>query len=543
MVTFAILILGGILIALKKIRFATMPLFILLLILPSTIVQIYKAQDVESEKLPLAGTSFAALNGSMGIKQNALDLITANDILKHFRGISTQIGIGTVIEVTSKIEQLSDKGHDTIRTYTKILVRLPLSDSIKSEQIIFARYFGGKVGERGVSVDALWAYGPNDTVIVPSQFSLKEGMSILFFVDGNTTELRGYIPYSLPTTTNNSLSLKLLSETQPSTTVAEADGYGFSWSDGLHRDWNNLPVVYNIDPDGTGDIAGTTNEFNAIKAGFSTWEDLRFSGIDFTYNSTSYDYDTQSDFYDYDWINVVGWATFGTDPGYIGACINWYNGVHLTESDIHLNDYKTFSIGASAGAYDVQSIVTHEVGHTLRLHDLYNVGNVAQTMYHFTGTNSIALRSLEWGDENGAHYVYPVHNDANQGGDGSNTFSGASSVIKNTAYYGRLCDLPTPDHTLDTQDYFKIYAGSTSRLAFVLHPPSNADFDLELYNPSGQLVAYSRTRTNGGSETITRDPMGVTGYWRIRIYRYSTGGQGGNGQYYFRISDIPLKYR
>lgn len=241
-----------------------------------------------------------------------------------------------------------------------------------------------------------------------------------------------------------------------------------------------------------------------------------------------------------DGYNVLLWIT-RNDETWVSLTYGWPDPsdyFHTIETDIEFNDRYAFCIGAQANCYDVQSIATHEIGHWLTLEDLTSS---AQTMYGIASTNSITMRTLQWGDKNGAHYVYPVHNDAGSGGDGSNTFNDASSVIKNTEYYGRLCDLPTQDHTLDTQDYFKIYTGSTARLAFVLHPPSNADFDLELYNPSNQLVAYSRTRTNGGSETITCDPMGVTGYWRIRIYRYSTGGQGGNGQYYFRISDLPSK--
>lgn len=315
--------------------------------------------------------------------------------------------------------------------------------------------------------------------------------------------------------------------------VDEADGYGFGW-EGHHRDWGDLPINYYIDIDGTPDIAGTS-EFDAIRAAFTTWEDLRFSGIDFTDMGTRNVAGSQ-----YDGYNVLLWIS-RYDQTWVANTYGWSSGLHILETDVEFNDRYSFSIGAQPNCYDAQSIATHEIGHWLRLEDLQSS---AQTMYgNGAATNDVSLRSLEWGDENGAHYVYPVHNDAGSGGDGSNNFSGASSVIKNTAYYGRLCDLPTPDHTLDTQDYFKIYAGSTSRLAFILHPPSNADFDLELYNPSGQLVAYSRTRTNGGSETITLDPMGVTGWWRIRIYRYSTGGQGGNGEYYFQISDMPLKYR
>jgi hypothetical protein len=473
--------------------------------------------------------------------QEATSLIEANQILIENRYLSTFVAIGEV----KKVESITlDYETGKIATNAEICVDVPLTENIHANDTITVRYVGGTVGNMTLWVKINWAYGPEDTVRLPGEFKLDIGATIMFFAkeEYDHVKLLTYVPFSIDNaSTSNDYDagegyMLPLSEPQPSTTVNEVSGYGFEWF-GIHRYWSDLPVKYYIDPDGTADIAGTS-EFDAIRAAFATWEDLRFSGIDFTDMGTGINVAS----FTKDGYNILLWIT-RNDQTWVSMTYGWpdpSDPLHTIETDIEFNDRYAFCIGAQANCYDVQSIATHEIGHWLTLEDL---DSSAQTMYGIASTNSIAMRSLKWGDENGAHYVYPIHNDANQGGDGSNTFSGASSVIKNTAYYGRLCDLPTPDHTLDTQDYFKIYAGSTSRLAFVLHPPANADFDLELYNPSGQLVAYSRTRTNGGSETITRDPMGVTGYWRIRIYRYSTGGQGGNGQYYFRISDIPLKYR
>lgn len=412
---------------------------------------------------------------------------------------------------------------------------MPLTDNIQANDTLVVRYVGGSIGDIALIVNIMWAYGPEDTISLPDVMKLETGEKVLFFCRQKEDHLQllTYIPFPADGTKEvdkpDGNDYLQLSENQPSTSVDEEDGYGFAW-DGYHRYWNDLPINYYSDIDGTSDIAGTS-EFDAIRAAFTAWEDLRFSGIDFTDMGTCNVASAQ-----YDGYNALLWIT-NYNETWVALNHNYVSNFHILESDTEFNDRYAWAVGAQQNCYDVQSVATHEIGHWLMLMDMQSN---SQTMYGHMATNDVSPRSLEWGDENGAHYVYPVHNDANQGGDGSNTFSGASSVIKNTLYYGRLCDLPTPDHTLDTEDYFKIYTGSTARLAFVLHPPSNADFDLELYNPSGQLVAYSRTRANGGSETITRDPMGITGEWRIRIYRYSTGGQGGNGQYSFKISDIPL---
>lgn len=294
-----------------------------------------------------------------------------------------------------------------------------------------------------------------------------------------------------------------------------------------------MPVTYYIDPDGTSDCTG---ELEAIRAGFQTWEDLRFSDIDFTDGGTRDATDYINDGY-----NIVFWTPGNSSISWVGNTVTFSSSGHILGEDTAFNDYLTWRIGAFSGCWDVQSVATHEIGHWLHLDDLYQESNTGQTMYAFGSANSISMKSLEWGDENGAHYVYPLHNDAGSGTDGSNTIAGAGSILKGITYYGRLCDLPTPDHTLDTQDYYKFYAGSTSRLAFTLISPPNADFDLELYNPSGSLTDYSRNRANGGSDVITKDGgMGTTGWWTLRVYRYSTGGQGGNGQYSIKFDDMPL---
>lgn len=468
-------------------------------------------------------------------------LIEANQILRQVRNSSTYVATGSVVGVVSKLGE-----NGGIRTYANISIALPIKGNIKPNDILTVWYYGGEVGDQKLGVDILWPHLPGDTVVLPTVFELKVGMSVLFFAYqwSSNVELLLYVPVQTEyMTTNYSMGsnggeIIILQETQPSTNVTESSGYGFGWN-GDHRDWADFPVLYNIDPDGTPDISGT-DEFPAIRAAFQTWEDDRFSGVDFTDNGTGV-HETINTLGTANGMNVVTWTLRTPDPGWLAQTWRYYRSPHhLSENDIEFNDNYDWSVGAVANRYDVQSVATHEIGHFLRLLDLTTTANLDQTMYYMSNNNSITLRSLEWGDLNGAHYVYPVHNDAGSGGDGSNDFANAKQITKNIWYYGRLCDLPTPDHTLDTQDWYKFYAGASSRLAFTLFNPSNADFDLELYNPSGTLTDYSRNRQNGGSENIARDPMGTTGWWRLRIYRFSTGGQGGNGVYQFKYKDLPL---
>ncbi len=474
------------------------------------------------------------------IVQNATSMIDTNQILTRIKGDSSFVGIGTVEKIGY---DFLDDWSGRIVTSADLIMEVPLAGSVKSNQTVTVRYDGGTIGDETMAIFFSWAVGPADTVRLPSPMKLDVGMRVLFFAQQKVgyIQLITYVPFStenaetalIPSSNNGDLTI--LSETQPSTTVSESSGNGFAWANGWHWNWGDLPVKYNIDPQGTADISGTS-EFDAIRTSFATWENLRFSGIDFTDNGTGIDVSTWID----DTNNVLFWMPT-TDNSWIGGTAVWEIGGHIHGVDTAFNDYWTYSIGASPNCYDVQSIATHEIGHWLAIEDLHDSSNLAQTEYWGATLNDVHWRTLEWGDENGAHYVYPVHNDAGSGADGSNTLAGAGSISKGITYYGRLCDLPSPDHALDTQDYYKFYAGSTSRLAFSLFPPSNADFDLELYNPSGVLTYYSRNRGNGVSEIITRDGgMGVTGWWTLRVVRYSTGGQGGNGEYQFKFADMPL---
>jgi hypothetical protein len=74
------------------------------------------------------------------------------------------------------------------------------------------------------------------------------------------------------------------------------------------------------------------------------------------------------------------------DGGYVGLNCTWYDGSgFVIESDIRLNttDYSfTYTPGSGCTSqYDVESVITHEVGHTLGLKDKGGAENAYQTMY------------------------------------------------------------------------------------------------------------------------------------------------------------------
>ena len=57
--------------------------------------------------------------------------------------------------------------------------------------------------------------------------------------------------------------------------------------------------------------------------------------------------------------------------------------------------------------YDLQSVVTHEFGHTFGLSDLYNSQCSQETMYGYGSMNDIRQRTLNDGDISGLQIIYP----------------------------------------------------------------------------------------------------------------------------------------
>jgi len=180
---------------------------------------------------------------------------------------------------------------------------------------------------------------------------------------------------------------------------------GYSYS-GVHWASNDLPVPYYINEAGTPDIAGTTNEFDAVKASFQTWEDDAGSFMDYTYMGTT-TLSNQSDGY-----NVVSWRSIDGPDGTLAVTTYWYNPAtqEIIEFDIVFDEDETWSATGEAGKYDIQDVGTHEVGHTLVLGDLYDTADSEETMYGYCTKGEIKKRTLATGDIAGIRYIYPISN-------------------------------------------------------------------------------------------------------------------------------------
>jgi len=79
----------------------------------------------------------------------------------------------------------------------------------------------------------------------------------------------------------------------------------------------------------------------------------------------------------------------------------------IIETDIFLNTDYPLSTDMSLNSFDVQNMVTHELGHSLCLDDLDNTGDSEKTMYWVMSKGETKKRTLDQDDINGITYLYP----------------------------------------------------------------------------------------------------------------------------------------
>jgi hypothetical protein len=146
----------------------------------------------------------------------------------------------------------------------------------------------------------------------------------------------------------------------------------------------------------------------AIQAAFSTWSG---AGAHFTINyggssgSTSFGQNNGTCLIDYGKLDA--YITDSSDT--IALCLYWYDprSGKVLDSDIRFNSSLPWSTSGDTGSYDVQNIVTHELGHSLVLLDLYGKGDSERTMYGLADKGETKKRSLDGDDINGIRSLYP----------------------------------------------------------------------------------------------------------------------------------------
>jgi len=99
-------------------------------------------------------------------------------------------------------------------------------------------------------------------------------------------------------------------------------------------------------------------------------------------------------------------------------------------------------------------------------------------------------------------------NDAGKGTDAGNTFATATAITPGTEYDGY-------ENYIDTEDWYSFTANSGQGIFVTLSAMDNkeGDFDVHLYNPSGELKHYAMYY---GDDSL-QYPADATGTWKIKI--------------------------
>ena len=170
-------------------------------------------------------------------------------------------------------------------------------------------------------------------------------------------------------------------------------------SSGVEIKWPIPSASYFLNTSGS-----PSGSLESIQTALQTWSDVPNSSFVFAYAGAT----TSSSHRIYDGQNIVTFAPMGY-TGVLAENAFWYNRVtgQIVDSDIRFNTGYSWSTSGSPDFFDVQSIATHELGHSLSLGDLYGVADSEKTMYGYASLGETNKRTLDPDDIAGIAYLYP----------------------------------------------------------------------------------------------------------------------------------------
>ncbi len=205
--------------------------------------------------------------------------------------------------------------------------------------------------------------------------------------------------------------------------------YAVSFSYEGHK-WSAFnPVVhYYLNPN----IPGVVNMEAAVQAGAQTWN--KVSGISFSFEYEGITGNTSAV---RDGMNVIAGGNLGAS-GPVAVNYYWFDtSSNMLEFDITFNTYFSWSTSGEPGTYDIQSVVTHELGHAVGFRDLYgNTGEVNDTgkiMYGRISYGEIR-RDLTPEDQQGIRWIYPANPAIDLGAGGFGTAAIGVNPVTNRIY-------------------------------------------------------------------------------------------------------------
>ncbi|MCK5066204.1 MAG: Ig-like domain-containing protein [Bacteroidales bacterium] len=182
---------------------------------------------------------------------------------------------------------------------------------------------------------------------------------------------------------------------------------------------SNMPMHWVINEEGL-PYVNDNSDFQALTQAMDTWEAITTSEVDFEYDGTT----PQAKAVANDGINLITFMdeTYFTTNEVLGLAAKTLfmddaSGIaEIVDADIVFNPYFTqgdagFSTDTHTGIYDLQSIATHEIGHTF---GMIHSGVLESTMFFTVMDHSTESRTLEQDDIAWASYRYPVLSEFDQ---------------------------------------------------------------------------------------------------------------------------------
>ena len=165
--------------------------------------------------------------------------------------------------------------------------------------------------------------------------------------------------------------------------------------------WNTNTVTYYVNPSG-----GPPGSIAAIQAAMKTWTDIPASSFCFVYGGTT----TSAGRNPNDGINIICFRKMRTKARVARNYVQWNKeSGELYDSDIVFNTAHKLSAADKCPEdnYDIQSVLTHELGHALILNELCKQTHNEKTMYWKENKGDTKKRTLDQDDIDGISYLYP----------------------------------------------------------------------------------------------------------------------------------------
>ena len=184
--------------------------------------------------------------------------------------------------------------------------------------------------------------------------------------------------------------------------------------------WQRMPVPYAIREPGPTTIA-SADGLEAVQTSFAAWDDKRCTHLDFRYDGVVAATTELREVNQVIFVNEQD--EWQRDPEAVGLTTMTYSTIDgtISHGKIELNEHYFEFVDASvecesggtSRTYDLESVVTHEVGHFVGLAhvpfdpDIGAMGQDAPTMIPSVPPCDMELRTLETDDLEGLCFIYP----------------------------------------------------------------------------------------------------------------------------------------